>query len=77
MKTSDDGKEYLGYSKFIIKNIIPISKWHVRNLTTLVGFPEESNLMPPAFNYFDYINAWRYVFFVRPCSHSWFVQIKT
>lgn len=72
----NSNKEYVGYSKFIIKNILPMTKWQVRKLTTLIGFPEESNMMPPAFNYFDYINAWRYVLLVRPCSHSWFLQVK-
>lgn len=76
MKAANE-KEYIAYSKCIIKNIIPISKWKVRNLTTLINFPAEAQMVPPTFNYYDYISAWRQFLLIRPCSHSWFFQIKT
>lgn len=71
------GCERYAYSKCRIKNIHSLKSWKTLQITTPISFPDNLNMIPPTFNYFDYIEAWRNFLLVRPYTHTWFIQIKT
>ncbi|GAB2295625.1 hypothetical protein Dimus_038370 [Dionaea muscipula] len=71
--TMTPGTSKVGYSKCSIRQIHHMDKWDNSFLKHRL-FSGRTTF--PAFTYQDYIDAWYYVFLVRPYTHSWFLQFK-
>ena len=61
----------IAYSKCKILKIISEKDWE-QNPFTHKQFSE--NFVPQTFDYIDYKNVWYNTFYVRPSSHSWFLN---
>lgn len=67
---NDPKKEHLAYSKCKILQVYTPDAWKASAYTTPIAFP--AKMIPSAYTYYDYIQAWSRFLFIRPCTHSWF-----